>query len=542
MFRAVAVLAATGMVALAGCTKVDDTLGSNLVPDNQQMKAGFTSVDGTDRAKQYIETRLYQTDSIRASNITYGYFGSSFDRTFGQRTAGFLTQYISYYLVDEGYFGVNPIFDSVQILLSINSYGQDTTTVQTFNVYEVTSNDYLTQKPIAPGKSQRDTLFYLNFDPIAVGAVKADAPVLFSFKLGGDQGPATKAVTMDVTPAGEQFIRKLMLQKPTTEPDFPYVDDYSIYSTDSLKYWVEEFKGIYIKPAPGTEPTTPGANDAVNGTVYSMELDASGFGVYGRTRVKDDPTLIKDTIGMVYYFYDSYAEYGNVSVNDIKYKYDGTIRQADAAETNTSRPENAAVYVAGMGGVVSEITFDNDFFEKLEDELAAENTKNDKEFKTLAFSQAKMSIYFPASVYNWEHITQIDKLFEQMDAAQNRLGLYTNYKKLTPITDYAYAYEKTYDTELTYGGYINRSRGCYVMDITGYLQQLWNGYVKLRKETPEGQQVDLTKLENRTVYLAPEAYDLYAIPYTTAQGMAGDVNGTTNDAPIRFDLTYNMIK
>ena len=43
MFRAAAVLAAVALMTFAGCTKVDDTLGSNLVPDNQQMKVGYTT-------------------------------------------------------------------------------------------------------------------------------------------------------------------------------------------------------------------------------------------------------------------------------------------------------------------------------------------------------------------------------------------------------------------------------------------------------------------------------------------------------------------
>ena len=40
----VAALAATIGLILQGCTKVDDTLGGNLIPDNQQMKAGFVTL------------------------------------------------------------------------------------------------------------------------------------------------------------------------------------------------------------------------------------------------------------------------------------------------------------------------------------------------------------------------------------------------------------------------------------------------------------------------------------------------------------------
>ena len=102
MFRAAAVLAAVALMTFAGCTKVDDTLGSNLVPDNQQMKVGYTTLGartlaGKLDAAKYVETRLFQSDSLKASNISYGYMGSMLSDTFGLRTAGFLTQYLNVY-------------------------------------------------------------------------------------------------------------------------------------------------------------------------------------------------------------------------------------------------------------------------------------------------------------------------------------------------------------------------------------------------------------------------------------------------------------
>ena len=156
MFRAAAVLAAVALMTFAGCTKVDDTLGSNLVPDNQQMKVGYTTLGartlaGKLDAAKYVETRLFQSDSLKASNISYGYMGSMLSDTFGLRTAGFLTQYLNVYKVKEGYFGYRPIFDSAQILITITSYGNDTLTPQKYNVYEIKSNKYLTEKPVAPG-------------------------------------------------------------------------------------------------------------------------------------------------------------------------------------------------------------------------------------------------------------------------------------------------------------------------------------------------------------------------------------------------------
>ena len=41
-----AIVAVAGVMAFAGCTKVDDTLGSNLIPENQEMKAGFATFSG----------------------------------------------------------------------------------------------------------------------------------------------------------------------------------------------------------------------------------------------------------------------------------------------------------------------------------------------------------------------------------------------------------------------------------------------------------------------------------------------------------------
>ena len=287
MFRAAAVLAAVALMTFAGCTKVDDTLGSNLVPDNQQMKVGYTTLGartlaGKLDAVKYVETRLFQSDSLKASNISYGYMGSMLSDTFGLRTAGFLTQYLNVYKVKEGYFGYRPIFDSAQILITITSYGNDTLTPQKYNVYEIKSNKYLTEKPVAAGKTERDTVFYLNFDPVKEGVIGADDEPVFTFTFpdGETTGPATTAVTMNTTPATQNFIDRLMLQKGSGTA---YEDDYSIYSTDSLKQWVEEFKGLYIVPAEDQK-------EKGKGNIYATELESSGFMVYARNRVESDPT------------------------------------------------------------------------------------------------------------------------------------------------------------------------------------------------------------------------------------------------------------
>ena len=547
MLLPVAALAATIGLTLGGCTKVNDTLGGNLIPDNQQMRAGYVQLPRADELnpKKYVETRLFQTDSIVSSNITYGYMGSMLNDTLGHRSAGFLSQMVNYYKVDSGYFGYMPIFDSAQILLKVTSFGRDSVTEQSFAVYEVVSNKYLTEKPIAPNKSQRDSTFYLNFDPVAEGVYNPDEP-LFTFTLGGEgkYPSTTSAVTLEPTEAGKKYIRRLMLQEGE------YAGDYSIYSADSLKYWVEAFKGLYIAPNPEKPLTEYG-----KGTIFATELTYSGLSVYGRNRVKDDPSLIKDTIGMVYYFYEDGAEFGNVSVNNVKHGYEEAtiarrINIEEARETAENRPENPLVYVEGMGGVVTEMTFSPEFFAELEAEIAKGNADG-KNFKTLAFSQVRMSIYFNDSDYEWEKIADgtagdILRMTDQMNAYPARLGMYTNYKTLTPISDYAYIYEQNYGSSVTlaYNGKINRSRGCYVMDITGYMQQLWNSYMEAKADAGgEVANIDWDKVKNRSVYIGPEAYGLYTTSFGVLQGMPTQA-GTAepNNAPIRFSMAYNLIK
>ena len=547
MLLPVAALAAAIGLTLGGCTKVDDTLGGNLIPDNQQMRAGYVQLPRADELnpKKYVETRLFQTDSIVSSNITYGYMGSMLNDTLGHRSAGFLSQMVNYYKVDSGYFGYMPIFDSAQILLKVTSFGRDSVTEQSFAVYEVVSNKYLTEKPIAPNKSQRDSTFYLNFDPVAEGVYNPDEP-LFTFTLGGEgkYPSTTSAVTLEPTEAGKKYIRRLMLQEGE------YAGNYSIYSADSLKYWVEAFKGLYIAPNPEKPLTEYG-----KGTIFATELTYSGLSVYGRNRVKDDPSLIKDTIGMVYYFYKDGAEFGNVSVNNVKHDYEEAtiarrINIEEARETAENRPENPLVSVEGMGGVVTEMTFSPEFFAELEAEIAKGNADG-KNFKTLAFSQVRMSIYFNDSDYEWEKIADgtagdILRMTDQMNAYPARLGMYTNYKTLTPISDYAYIYEQNYGSSVTlaYNGKINRSRGCYVMDITGYMQQLWNSYMEAKADAGgEVANIDWDKVKNRSVYIGPEAYGLYTTSFGVLQGMPTQA-GTAepNNAPIRFSMAYNLIK
>ncbi len=541
---------------LVGCTTKDDTLGANLVPDNQQMKAGYTVLQANNPSlKKYLRTRLYQTDSVVTSNLTTGYLGTMYNDTVGLRTAGLLAQFSNYYLVDEGYFGYKPIFDSAQILLSISAYGKDTTTKQTFEVYEVISNDYLTEKPLAAGSDKQDSTFYMNFDPTKVSYLGKRSVVgatpLFTFTLGDDHGPSVQAVTMHTTDAGKEFVKQLMLQSGEQ------AGNYAIYDRDNIAEWFKAFKGLYIKPKDSDKAVMAGSSES-KGTIYATDLTASGFSIYGRNRVEADPSLIQDTIGMVYYFKDTQlTDCGNVSINTVHHDYTGSkidIAQARAynpdGQPNTNRKETSLVYVEGLGGVVTEIDFTQAFFDDLQALIDEENKQSGKAFRSLAFTQVLMEVYFPGGQYDWQNIDPSapeitgsplftgSPLIERMNAAPSRLGMYTHYWRKIPISDYNYTYESYYGSELAYGGHINRSHGCYRMDITSHVQEMWNQYRKVKQEAGDGFDFEKASLPLRKVYLGPEATDLF----TTAHVALWGEEGADNDAPIRFVIAYNLVK
>lgn len=159
-------------------------------------------------------------------------------------------------------------------------------------------------------------------------------------------------------------------------------------------------------------------------------------------------------------------------------------------------------------------------------------------YTSIAINQAELMIYLEKSDYDWEKI-DVGAITPLLDESFQRLGLYADYKHVLGISDYYYTYEKLYASqnfELPYGGYLNRSQGCYVMDITSHMQEVWNGYLKSQGVETGGSQTENSA--PRTIYIGPEAYGLFTMPYTSAQGM----ENTANNAPIKLRLIYTMIK
>ncbi|MFI3281243.1 MAG: DUF4270 family protein [Rikenellaceae bacterium] len=525
----ISVIATVAIITFSGCTDVDTSLGSNLTLENQAMKLGqmkFSGLEGN-----YFESKLYKTDSLNTQGMSYGYFGSMGNDTFGTRSAGFFTQYLVANSLNDDIFGYLPIFDSAVLYITIDSYGGDTSVVQNFEVFELKDNSFITESA--------DSVFFSNFDIEPY----IDADPVFTFKFPDqDNGVYTTSsyIKMEETDNTALFIHRLMLETITGD----YDED--IYDDDEA--WIEEFKGLYIRPVGDLEPITAGNNAAI----FATSLESSGFGFFGRSREEVDHTIIKDTIGMTYIFYSSYADYGNVSINFVENNYDGSLINLDEVLTPyTADPETipltTTLRVEGMGGVVSQITLTEEFFEQLDTILEDE----EEPFTSMFFNQAVLKIYMEG-IDDYD-VTSVDPytVTPWMNVMPTSLGLYTRYASyyyededdgetyttLTGAADYLYYYESSYT--LDFGGSLNRSWGCYVMNIPSQIQSAWNSYLSAKEDAQEaGTEIDLDDVDGRTLYLGPRATDLFSFKYASLQ--AGDPN--ENSAPIHLELTYTMLR
>lgn len=563
------VLAAVALISVGCSADVDSELGYDIIPDHQKMemrhlrfKGGkvitFNAATSTEDKSEYIEregkffrTSLYHTDSLLSSNVNNGYIGVEHNDTFGMRSSALASSIIFMNSVDkETGFGYKPIFDTMTLVLTINDYGVDTLTPVKYEIYEL-------NKPLLGSVvNAADTSAYSNCT--MESAYDSSKPLFtFTFPDGEKTGPNTR--TIDLTPVDMSrngqtwdFVRRMMLipedYDTNKEWDGYAKDTDSLYSSE--KKWQQKFHGIYIKPVLESVDKTK------RGSLYSFDLKSSGLQLMGRNRNPKDPTLIQDTIGANYYFYDETLDgyrddYGNfiegpedvlnISVNSIKHDYSGSLLDGiDFAAydkdgkklPNSARDEVAECYVEGFAGVATEIYFTDEFLAELKRASYLDPENADTKYRAVGINQCRLYVYLKGADYNWdENINNAHLLTPLMNNSITRLGSYIGYSKLNCIADYDPEYETTYNTELSYGGYLNRSRGCYEMDITGFMQRLYNYVNSLEKIEDYDETVT-----PRAIYLGPEAISPYTFKHTELQG------STSNRAPIHLEMTYTMVK
>ena len=559
-----------GAVLLAGCSLTEDSsLGYDIVPNPQKMvmrhltfKGGkviaFDAENSTadksvykERAaasSNFFETSLYRTESLLSNNITYGYMGVERSDTFGLRSAAFAASMIyGNSLPDTAKgFGYLPIFDTMALHLSIDDYCGDTLVPIKYNVYELT-------KPLLGSViSDKDTTAYVNCD--LSQAYDASKPIFtFTFPDGEKTGPATTTVNLtpsDLSETGAtwDFVRRLMMIPADRSSWDGYANVEKTIYNDEEKF-AEKFHGVCIVP---DETSLPAGK---RGAMFNTRLSLSGLTLEGRSRNPQDPTLIKDTIGMTYYF-DNSLKAKNWSANSVRHDYStataalsggkslsNIAMAANNGTTKIDRSERDKVQlccVEGMAGPMTELYFTDDFIDELH-KTAEEKDADGEGYSVVGINQALIFIYLTKADYDWT-VTQGNAavVTPYLDSSIGRLGMYTNFDSLTSIADYDYVTEANSSTTLAYDGNLNRSRACYVMDISRYMQSLVN-YVRTLTKGADGK---YTFNENdkgytpRTIYIAPEAVSPYTFKRSIVQGM----EGTENAAPIHVELTYTLFK
>lgn len=559
--------AAVALFAVGCSADVDSELGYDIIPDHQKMemrhltfKGGkvlrFNAAASDDDKSVYdseegnfFRTSLYRTDSLLSSNISYGYIGVEHSDTFGMRSSALASSILFMNSVDkENGFGYRPIFDTLSLILTINDYGVDTLTPVRYEIYELT-------KPLLGSVvDAKDTTAYTNCD--ITKAYDETKPLFtFVFPDGKKTGPTTTSIDLtpvDMSRNGQtwDFVRRMMLipedYDTNSEWDGYARDVDSLYSSE--KNWQQAFHGIYIKPV------LESVDRSKRGALYSFDLKSSGLQLQGRNRNPKDPTLIQDTIGANFYFYDESIEpyttnYGqyvpgvegaiNISVNKVEHDYSGSLigalninayDESGNKLPNSSRDEVAECYVEGLAGVATELYFTDEFLQQIQ--RAYTNDKDGSKYRAIGVNQCRLYIYMKSASYVWaDNISNAATLTPLMDKFIPRLGSYVGYSKLNCIADYDPVYETQSGSSLAYGGYLNRTRGCYEMDITGFMQRLCNYVNSLEKLEDYDESI-----VSRTIFIGPEAVSPFTFKHTELQG------SSAAGAPIHLEMTYTMIK
>lgn len=478
--RAISALVAlcAAVVMLGACTEVDDALGSDLIPENQRMTIRIDTL-------RNLETYIAQSDSVksRIKGSGYAYIGQLRNDTFGLRRCSFISQILPTQLPYRAGFGIDPIFDSVIFTYSISDYQGDTMAAQKFYVYEV-------NRKFVP----EDSTFYVNFD--AEGYVNPEP--LFEFEITSPTKTSSRAYP---TEAGLDYIKRLMQTDTVT------------YYNDTL--WVNKFHGLYVVP----EQT-----DSESKVIYRTETSYTGLELWLRDHDSIDNNLILDTIVASYACYAKDAKMGNIAANMVYHDYEGSlVADLGVNDTLAGDPAQRTIYVEGMGGVMGYVKVTDQFVEKLAE--LGDEAKNGG-YSTVSINQAMA--YFPLTV-NVKDPAERPAAIPFLDAAPTRLGMYTAFASLTGIPDYDHEYEESLSNygdqyKLPYGGELNRSRGCYAMDVTAYVQRMWNEY-----QRADG---NLDEVKYRSIFVAPAADDMFTLGQVALQG---------NDA-IEIVLTYTLMR
>ena len=408
-----------------------------------------------------IKTYNITADSIYSALNDANYFGSYHDAVVGSVSTSFIGLLRRPFQSSDSTFDKNPVIDSAFIYF--NLYGDILGKSEVEQTFEI----YELKEQV-----YRDSAYYSNFDPTPI----IESTPLFTFTHSGDGGQIKYEVT---DPA---FRARLL--------------DTTGYWSDSTFH--KRFKGFYIKPV---QPHQDAA-------IYSVSLNNSTMLVYYHNDQTPADTSYYTNYPFSVFYTDSYYGttyyYDTQAINMIDFDY----TNADPALRLDDRSEPVAkTYIQAYGGVQTSLEFTKESIDALKAKVKAAG------YRSMVINKAKLEYFYPT------------RNPDDLDRMLGRLGMYYDYYTGETIPDFNLTYESYNSNYSSYGGFINRSRFLYEMDITMYVQRL------LREDADD---------EDRSVVLGPAVGPLLDNSLLLTQPVPLDGYGSAT--PPRVVLTYTMIR
>jgi len=299
------VVLTTLAIFISACTEEADKIGLDIQPPGDRLHLFETD---TITALAYS----VREDSVRTDEITYSLLGSYFDPVFGMTTASFYSEFrLSIATLD---FGESPVMDSLVLSLAYHSIWGDSTTIQTFRVFEMTENihfDSAYYSTTVTAYDQQNELGSVSVipstDSILIDTVK-HAPVL---RIRLNQRLADKLLSG----TSENFV-----------------------SNDNFRQF---FKGLYITADP--------VNVSGHGAIVTFNVLSENTSLIAYYRNQEE-----DSLQYTFSITSASARYGRY--NHYNYENaDPTFRQ-QVIEGNTELGRNI-IYLQPLGGVKTYLKF-----------------------------------------------------------------------------------------------------------------------------------------------------------------------------------------
>lgn len=327
------------LLITTSCTDVDNTLGSDLIPEDQQMAMKYTMFKA-----DFMDAYMIKQDSMITSNISTGLVGSLYDDVYGKTSAEFACQYISYGIYNTKELGYAPVADSLVMTLVFDGLPEgDTSKTQIINIY-----------PLKEKLIKGDTYY---------ASGNLDHMVDFTNKLASfEYRGATHEISLTLTSEKAQAIMNQMVD--TTG---------GVYDDSDL--WYDRFPGLYFK----ADESSP-----VNASIINFSMDSSVITLHGRNFTDASAKTVKDTFYMITTFWVNSEKTPNSSAIVFKHDYTGT--SIDPSVFNDTLNPLSKTYIKGMDGPLALFEFRETFINDLKALLIPP-------YKTLVISKAYLEIH-----------------------------------------------------------------------------------------------------------------------------------------------------